>query len=155
MKKATRIFSLLIVTILCSSLTLSAKTVKGESHSQLGTYWLKKAANHMVVNGKELDTYSVHYENFNTSIHIGIIGKEKNCTEFVVRTDDFEILYTCKNGQFGIKYMPNRYSTMPKAHMKQTIDKSQFAYQQMISASAQSQNDLLQMIAVYLPDVMG
>lgn len=154
MKASVKNLSVLFVMILLSSLSLSAATVVGETHSDLGRYWLKKAANHMTVDGTEIDTYSVHYDNLNTSVYIGIINKTQDCTEFIVKTDDFEVLYTCKNGKFGIKHLPSKYASRSIEENKNGLNMANFSSQKRISNTPQTKQEMLSLIAAMLPNVM-
>lgn len=154
MKTTKKILGSLLAIALLSSFTLSAATVVGDSNSELGKYWLKKAANHMVVNGQEVDTYVVHYDNLDSPVYVGVLKPNEKCTDFVVRGDGFEVLYTCEKGQFGIAYTPKKYATIPSSEAKKAIDRTQFLYQRVISQVPQTDKQLLALIACYLPDVM-
>lgn len=155
MKATGRILSVCLALVLLSSFTLSAATVIGNSQSDMGKYWLKKAANHMVVNGQEVDTYVIHYDNMEEPVYVGILKPDKECTEFVVRTDGFEVLYTCRKGKFGIEYVPKKYATLPKDESRKAIDRKNFLYQRVITQTPQSEKKLLKLIACYLPEVMS
>lgn len=155
MKTSGKILSLIFALVLLSSFTLSATTVVGYSQSDMGKYWLKKAANHMVVDGQEVDTYVIHYDNLETPVYVGILKPHKDCTEFVVRSDGFEVLYTCRKGKFGIEYVPKKYATLSQDEARKAINRTNFLYQRVITQTPQSEKNLLKLIACYVPEVMS
>jgi hypothetical protein len=79
---------------------------------------------------------------------------EKKCTTFIVRTDEFEIEYACRNHVFGVKKMEARFQQLPKEEMDLKLDRVAYYAQRVICQNKKSQDDLLCLIACYFPDLV-
>ena len=153
MKTTKKLIGLLVLTVAMIGLSATAETKVDYTYSEMGRYWLKKAANNMLVNNQELETYVIHYDNYAKPVYVGILEAE-NCKSYVVRSDNFEVLYTCKDGQFGINYMPDYLATLPAETSRANINRVHYLKQRVISNQTASEKTQLSLIASYLPDVI-
>lgn len=155
MKATVKVLSLVMVMVLGSAFTMQAATVVGDTNTDAGKYWLKRANTHMVVNNKELKTYVIHFDNVPNPVYIGVLESNHDYSQFLVRTEGFEVMYTAAGGQLGIQYVPESVAQMPREQSNKMIDRVNFLHQRIISTDVYTQEKMLSLIACYLPDVMN
>ncbi len=155
MKTTVRVLSLVMVMVLGSAFTMQASTVVGDTYTEAGKYWLKRASNHMVVNNRELKTFVIHFDNVPNPVYIGVLENNEAYTQFLVRTDNFEVMYTAAGGQLGIQYVPETVAALSREKAMETINRENFLRQRIISTNVRSEEEMLSLIACYLPEVMN
>ncbi|HSO88066.1 MAG TPA: hypothetical protein VLQ91_16055 [Draconibacterium sp.] len=154
----TKLFILTICVALVS-LGASAKikdgqALTGNSLTEFGKYTIMVSDAPMVINDEKVTTYDLMYENTSNAVRVGLV-KEENCTTFVVRTDDFEIQYSCNKGVFGVKKIENRFQTLPKEEMDARLDRVNYFAQRVICTNKKSEEELLGLIACYFPKLVN
>lgn len=152
---------LFILTICVALLSMGAtakikdgRALSGNSLTDFGKYTIVNAEVPMVVDNQAVKTYELTYEQTSQPIIIGLV-KEKKCTTFIVRSDEFEMMYTCNNGVFGVKKMDKKYQQLPKAEMDAKLDKVNYYAQRVISQNNKSEDELLGLIACYFPNLIN
>jgi hypothetical protein len=152
---------LFILTICIAILSLGAtakikdgKAMTGSSLTDFGKYTIANSDAPMVVDNQVLETYDLMYENTENPIRIGLV-KEKGCTTFIVRSDEFEIEYTCNKGVFGVKKIENRFQELPKEEMQLKLNKVSYYSQRVICQNKKSEDELLGLIACYFPNLVN
>ncbi|MCF6357130.1 MAG: hypothetical protein L3J54_04925 [Draconibacterium sp.] len=150
-----------ILTICLAIISVSASAgdikngqeLKGTSLTDFGNYTISHADVPMVINNIIVETYDLNYSNNSCNVRIGLI-KEKKCTTFIVRTDDFEIEYTCNQGVFGVKKIEKKYQQFPKETNDCKLDRVGYLAQQVICQNKKSEDELLGLIACYFPNLV-
>lgn len=152
---------LFILTICVAVLSLGAsakikdgRSLTGNSLTEFGKYTVMVSDAPMVINNEAVKTYDLMYENTNNPIRVGLV-KEEKCTTYVVRTDDFEIQYSCNNGVFGVKKTESRFQTLPKEEIDAKLDRVNYFSQRVISTNKKSEEELLGLIACYFPKLVN
>ncbi len=135
------------------SKTKTAKAITGKSLSNFGEYSISKSGQAMVIKGEELKTYELAYENTDNTVQIGVIP-EKNCTNFILKTDKFEIEYVCNKGVFGVKKIRKAYMDIPKDMNEAVLDKVGYYSQRVITQNPKTEEELLGLIACYFPSLI-
>ncbi|WP_319267691.1 hypothetical protein [uncultured Draconibacterium sp.] len=131
------------------------KAMTGNSLTEFGKYTIVNSSAPMVYENEVLDTYELTYENTNAPVRIGVLCEDKkNCKTFIVRTDEFEIQYACRNNVFGVKKMEPRFQELPNEEMELKLDKVAYYAQRVICQNKKSEDDLLGLIACYFPDLV-
>ncbi|WP_321375240.1 hypothetical protein [uncultured Draconibacterium sp.] len=131
------------------------KAMTGNSLTEFGKYTIVNSDSPMIHDNEVLRTYELTYENVTTPVRIGVLCEdEKKCTTFIVRTDEFEIEYACRNKVFGVKKMEPRFQELPKEEMELKLDKVAYYAQRVICQNKKSEDDLLGLIACYFPDLV-
>ena len=151
---------LFILTICVAVLSLSAsakikdgQALTGNSLTEFGKYTVMVSDAPMVINNEVVKTYDLMYENTSNPIRVGLV-KEEKCTTYLVRTDDFEIQYTCNKGVFGVKKIENRFQTLPKEEIDAKLDRVNYFSQRVICTNEKSEEELLGLIACYFPKLV-
>lgn len=152
---------LFILTICVAFVSLGAsakikdgKALTGNSLTEFGKYTIVVSDAPMVINNEVVKTYDLMYENTVNPIRVGLV-KEELCTTFVVRTDDFEIEYTCNKGVFGVKKIESRFQTLPKEEMDAKLNRVSYFSQRVICTNKKSEDELLGLIACYFPALVN
>ncbi len=130
------------------------KALTGNSLTDFGKYTIVNSENPMVLNGEEVKTYDLMYENTTHPIQIGLI-QEKKCTSFVVRSDEFEIQYMCNQGVFGVKKIEKKYQELPAEANNAKLNKVSYYAQRVISQNPKTNDELLGLIACYFPSLVN
>lgn len=99
-------------------------------------------------------TYTIYYEELDVPVTVTVFEDEK-CKNYIVRTGNFEVQYTCNGKYFGVKYVDAAYATIPLQEMKAKIDRTNFLYQRVITRKLRSEKDFVRLIACYLPEIMN
>lgn len=107
-----------------------------------------------MVGGEVLETYDLTYENTNHPIRIGLLC-EKNCTNFIVRSDEFEVQYMCNEGVFGVKKIEKKYQQLPDESNLAKLNKVSYYSQRVICQNPKTQDELLGLIACYFPNLVN
>ena len=154
----TKLF-LLTICVALLSLGASAKikdgqALTGNSLTDFGKYTVMVSDAPMVINDEVVKTYDLTYEKTANPIRIGVV-KGEECVIFVVRTDDFEVQYTCNKGIFGVKKIDPKYQTLPKEEMDAKLDRVSYFSQRVICNNQKSEDELLGLIACYFPSLIN
>ena len=154
----TKLFILTICVALLS-LGTSAKikdgqALTGNSLTEFGKYTVTVSDVPMLINNEEVKTYDLNYENTSNTIQIGVV-KSDACVKFVVRSDEFEIQYSCNKGVFGVKKIESEFQTLPKEEMDAKLDRVSYFAQRVICTNKKSEDELLGLIACYLPTLVN
>lgn len=151
----------IILTICAALLSVGAsakikdgKALSGNSLTDFGKYTIVNSDAPMVVDNQVLKTYDLTYERTNDVVQIGLF-KEKDCTTFIVRSDEFEITYTCDKGIFGVKKIDKKFQTLPKEEMDAKLNKVSYYAQRVICQNKKSEDELLGLIACYFPNLVN
>ena len=152
---------LIILTICAALLSLGAsakirdgKALTGSSLTDFGRYTIVNSDAPMVINNVVLKTYDLTYENTNHPIQV-VVVPEKNCTSFIVRSDEFEIMYKCDKGVFGVKKIEKQYQELPIEANVAKMNKVSYYAQRVICQNPKTNDELLGLIACYFPSMVN
>ncbi len=150
--------SFLIVCVALLSLGSSAKikdgkTITGNSLTDFGKYTIVNSDNPMVLNDQVAKTYDLKYNDIKSTIRIGVL-KEKGCTRFVVRSDEFEVMYECKKHVFGVKKIDKKLQALPTISNTEKLDRVNYYSQRVICQNPKTEDELLGLIACYFPNLI-
>ncbi|MBW6536822.1 MAG: hypothetical protein K0B11_17575 [Mariniphaga sp.] len=129
------------------------QAITGNSMTNFGKYTIVMSESPMVINNQTVTTYELMYENTANPVRIGVV-KEKKCTTFVVRSDQFEVQYACDKGIFGVQKMDKKYRQLPEATCDSKFNKVSFYAQRVITQKPKSEDELLGLIACYFPNLV-
>ena len=151
-----------IILVLCTALLSmganakikDGKAMTGSSLTDFGKYTIVKSADPIVVNGEELKTYDLMYENTSNTVRVGVL-QEKKCTSFIVKSDVFEVQYVCNKGVFGVKKIEPRFQELPKEANEAKLDRVSYYAQRVICQNNKTEDELLGLIACYFPNLVN
>ena len=153
----TKLF-ILTVCVALLSLGASAKiktgqALTGNSLTEFGNYSITVADAPMMINNEAVKAYNLMYDKTSNPVKIGVV-KTENCSKFIVRTDEFEVQYTCNNGVFGVKKIDARYQQLPKEEIDAKLERFNYFSQRVICQDKKSEDELLCLIACYFPKLI-
>jgi hypothetical protein len=146
------VFLLTLVTGVSAKIK-EGQVITGNSLTGFGKYTIVMSESPMVINSQAVPTFELLYENTANPVRIGVI-KEKKCTTFVVRSDEFEVQYSCDKGVFGVKKMDKKYRELPEETCDSKIDKVNFYAQRIITQNPKTEDEMLGLIACYFPNLV-
>ena len=123
---------------------------KGQSNSPFGDYKIEQLADHMNLNGKELDNYMISYEKGNLSVMV-VIDKQKKCKKYYVLSEKGPVQYECNGTYFGVKKLDKNLMSQRFATSLDKLDRTEFYQQRVITVETTATIDHLQLIASYYP----
>ncbi len=157
--KTKLIFLAICVAVLSVGATAKIKDGKamtGNSLTTFGKYTIVNSETPMVYNNKVLKTFDLTYENTSNPVRIGLLCEDElKCKTFIIRTDEFEIEYACRNNVFGVKKIEKRFQELPKEEMEMKLNKVSYYSQRVICQGKKSEDDMLGLIACYFPDLIN
>ena len=130
------------------------KALSGNSLTDFGKYTIVKSDAPMTADNVAIETFDLMYENTKNPIRIGVL-KEKNCRTFIVKSDEFEVQYSCTNGIFGVKKIEKRFRELPAEANNSKMNRRNYFAQRVISQNQKSQEELLGLIACYFPNLVN
>lgn len=111
------------------------------------------------VNAQELSgnaekAWVLSYDNNESPIVITLY-KKKKAKHFVVQSQHFEVAYVCCKKGFGASRVKAEYSNFPEELTSKVINDSELSRQKLLTPNQVSEEQALQLIAAYLPDLVN
>ncbi len=128
---------------------------KGETHSSLGKYTIEKSDELVMVNGEELETFTITFENSIKTITVAIDknkkGKSRN---YVVMGDDLSLQYTCESSYFGVAQLDDKYQEAGISDSNEELNLREYYHQKVLTRSNPTDRDCLGLIACFYPKLV-
>lgn len=150
--KATMLTAVILVFAVFTS-NARTKTVE-KSTTEFGTYEMSSTQEAPLVIKKSKGEYVIHYSDMEAPVYVSVV-KEKNCKLYLVRTWGYELQYICNQKEFGVQLMDKKYAKIDYAEMLEKINKDAFRYQRVITTKSHSDTERVELIACFLPEVLG
>jgi hypothetical protein len=146
-----RIFFAAILMIVISSSAISREVVgTGKSHSALGDYKIEIADNPVVVDGEQLKTYIISYQNSPMEVKV-VIMKGKNCKNYIVLSDKLSVQYVCNQSYFGVQKLDKELAHEGFITIDESLDRVAYFHQKVIAPGMRQEVDNAHLIASYFP----
>jgi hypothetical protein len=155
MKTRFGIFSicLLLVSLISAARVSEKVLISGQTLTELGQYKISTTDKAMKINDESLKTYELCYSGCKSPVFIGV-KNSKQCKNFIVRSNNFEVEYVCKKHVFGVKRINKDYQTISTAVIDDMMDNADFFRQRIISQNPKTEEELLGLIACYFPSLL-
>jgi hypothetical protein len=155
MKTRFGIFSicLLLVSLISAARVSEKVLISGQTLTELGQYKISTTDKAMKINDESLKTYELCYSGCKCPVLIGV-KNSKQCKNFIVRSNNFEVEYVCKKHVFGVKRINKDYQTISTAVIDDMMDNADFFRQRIISQNPKTEEELLGLIACYFPSLL-
>ncbi len=137
------------------SFAVQAKSffLKGETFCALGEYNIVEAPVSFVLNGDELDTYIISYENSSKTVKVAV-KKEDDCCRYIVLSDDLSVQYICKKDYFGVSLHKDDFIKLGLESNRDMIDLNGYHHQRIITPNSIKLKNCLSLIASYYPMIV-
>ena len=134
---------ILAVVMIISTFAKTNIVAEGKTHTSMGDYQITVCDEPCILNGKELSTFTVMYENSEILVQIAV-QKRGKATVYVVTSEELSVEYVQSNRRFGIGDIIESKDINRQAY-----------YQQKVLTHGQSQKGSLGLIAAYFPYLLG
>jgi len=148
------VFSLSTVFIAAFAVAFAGQVViKGKTNSPLGVFTVEKSDELISIDGQDLETFIIYYENSDKQLKVAI-DKDKKCKKYLVCCEDMSIQYVCREDYFGIEKLDNRYLKEGYKTNAHKINQGAFYHQRIITREDKTDRNCLGLIAVYYPQLI-
>jgi len=138
------LFSLMLAVGILISANAKEIVAVGKTHTAMGDYQITTCDQPCIVNGKELRTFTVVYENSPMEVKIAI-EKNKKETTYIVTSEKLTIKYVQNNGYFGVDDVMNNVENLNKGEY----------YRQKVITTGQSEKESMRLVAAYFPYLLN
>ena len=151
-----RLISLMTFVFIAGAMALASGPVaSGNTHCCLGTYVIEKATNPIVVDGRELNSFEVFYENSDCTVTIGVDNSDKKCTKYIVRSDDLTIQYDCNSKYFGVALVDKAYEKSGYSTDRKMLNNEEYFHQKVITRNEKTELEHVKLISVFYPRLVN
>jgi hypothetical protein len=149
--KRTIIITLLIIFMSSAAFTREF-VASGKTHSALGDYRIELADETVTVNGVELKTFVITYENSPMEVTVAI-KDDPDCRNFIVLSDKLSVRYVCNEYYFGVEMLNEALQTDQGEFTTSVmnLNRSEYFHQKVISCEGKGEVENTQLIAAYFP----
>jgi hypothetical protein len=148
------IFTALII-VLVSVVSYARKFVAdGKTFTSMGNFKIETADQLLVLNGVELSTYLITYDNSNLRITIAIDKDNKSC-RFLTLSDKLSVQYVCCKSYFGIEKLDLKYGKAGLSTSDAALNRDAYFHQKVISTGDTDLISCMRLIASYYPSLLN
>jgi len=144
------VLSLMLVFSLSLASFAEKYVATGKTWSVLGDYRIEVASTPVIIDGKELQTFVITYDNSDSKITVAV-DKQKKCNKFIVMSDKLAVQYVCTGTYFGVEKIEKDYLCLGCKTTDEDMDRSAYLSQKIITREAASPLENTKLIACYFP----
>jgi hypothetical protein len=122
----------------------------GKTYTTFGDYKIELADNPVTINGEQLKTYIISYQNSPMEVKV-VIQKSKNCKNFIVLSDKLSVQYVCNGNYFGVQKLDKSYEKEGMVTSEKALNKIEYFHQKLLIPGKQPELDNTKLIAAYFP----
>jgi hypothetical protein len=148
MKRAVLSAMLIIAVSVASFATKYVAT--GKTWSVIGDYRIEVAETPVVLNGEELKTFIITYDNSDQKVTVAV-DKQKKHSNYIVISDKLSVNYVSNSSYFGVERLGKEYSKMGYSTDEDALNKVGFYNQRVISQETASPLENTRLIAAFFP----
>jgi hypothetical protein len=141
--------AILIIAISCAAVAREF-VASGKSYTALGDYKIEKADKPFTMNGKELRTYVISYQNYPMEITV-VIKKGNNCQNYIVLSDKLSIQYVCNDSYFGVEKLDKSARKEGFTTSDAALNRTEYFRQKVLCPGNQGEVLNTQLIASFFP----
>lgn len=145
----------LLLTIILIPSGIAEKLIStGDSFTKLGKYKIEIAESPIILNGKELKTYLVTYENagFNLQVTAEKSGDE---IKFLAISDALSVQYVSHLNYFGVEKIDQKYVDSVLKTSYAALDRNEYFHQKVITSWEVTELEKIRLIAAYYPALLN
>jgi len=140
-----KLFFTALLLIAISIATFAKELVaEGKTYSVVGDYKIEMADEPVIINGEQLKTYIITYQNYPSHVKVAI-QKTKKCKNFIVLSNELSMKYVCTEKYFGVE----------KLNLKEfktnndNLNMAEYFHQRVLTSGENSEIDNARLIAAY------
>jgi hypothetical protein len=123
---------------------------EGKTYSALGDYRIETADKPVVINGEELKTFIISYQNSPMEVTV-VIKKGKHCKNYIVLSDKLAVQYVCNEDYFGVQKLDKSLRIDGFVPDETSLNKSEYFHQKVIAPGKRGEIENSQLIAAFFP----
>jgi len=140
----------LLIVAFCSASFSREVVAKGKTFTTLGDYKIEVADKPVVINGEELTTFVITYQNSPMEVKV-VIKKEKDCKNYIVLSDKLSVQYVCNGSFLGVQKLDKAYEKEGMVTSDAALDRSEYFHQKLLAQGIRGEVENAQLIAAYFP----
>lgn len=147
--------ALLIVFISCASFGNLGKRLiaEGKSFTPNGDFKIEVSDLPLVVNGVELDTYTITYNNSDLKVTIAI-EKNRKCSKYITVCDKLAVQYVCNGSYFGVEKLTAQNAVNGLTTSDAAMDRSAYFHQKVLLSGQSDPVNCMKLIGAYFPELL-
>jgi len=143
-------FAGLLIIAISSAAFAREFVVSGKSHTALGDYKIEKADKPVVIEGEELMTYIISYQNSPMEVTV-VLREGKDCLNYIVLSDKLSVQYVCTDSYFGVQKLDKSLKKEGFTTSNDSMNRTEYFRQKVISPGKNGEVVNTQLIASYFP----
>ncbi len=144
--------ALLLLFIGCAS--FGRKLVaEGKSFTAMGSFRIETSDKPVVVDGVELDTYIITYDNSDLCLTIAI-DKTKDCKRYITLSDKLSVQYVCYESHFGVEKLNRRDNVNGITTSDSEMNRTAYFHQKILTPGGNDQVESMKLIGAYFPELL-
>ena len=143
-------FAALLIIVLSAASFAREFVASGKSFTALGDYKIEKADKPVVIDGEELKTYIISYQNSPMEVTV-VIKKGDNCLNYIVLSDKLSIQYVCNDDYFGVEKIDRSLRKQGFSTTETALNRTEYFRQKVISPGKGTEVENAHLIASYFP----
>jgi hypothetical protein len=144
------LFAALLFVAFSSALFSKEYVAEGKTHSSLGDYKISIADKPVTIDGQELKTYVISYQNSPMEVTVAIM-KSKKCKNYLVLSDILSIQYVCNKDYFGVQILDEPLNKEGFTTSEEALNRNEYFHQKLIAPGKQDELVSTELIAAYFP----
>jgi hypothetical protein len=147
------LFAVTLILALSTASLAGGFVTGGKTHTTLGDYKIKVADKPITINGQQLKTYQITYENSSMKVLVAV-RNDKNCKNYIVLSNVLSVQYICNGDYFGVQMLEKPLESLNKdgyATTDEGLNKSEYFHQKLIIPGKQTELASTELIAAYFP----
>jgi hypothetical protein len=146
-----KMFLAVLLIIAFSTASFGKKVIaEGKTFSALGDYKIETLDEPVMLNGKELNAFTISYENTGMKVTLAV-EKTKKCKTYYVLSDNLSIQYVCNKNYFGVERLSKDLEKEGYTTSNTELNNEQYYHQRVLTGGGNSDMDNSKLIAAYFP----
>ena len=126
----------------------------GDSFTKLGKYKIEIAESPFILNGKELKTYLITYENAGFTLQV-TAEKSGDEMKFLAISDALSIQYVSHPTYFGVEKIDQKYVNSALKTSDAALNRNEYFHQKVITSGDVPELEKISLIAAYYPALLN
>jgi hypothetical protein len=151
--KKVLLISLLTIILIPSGIAGKFIT-DGDSFTKLGKYKIEISESPFILNGKELKTYLISYENAGFTLMV-ILDKSSDETKFLTISDALSVQYVSHLNYFGVEKIDQKYMASALKTSDSALNRYEYFRQKALTSCEVTELEKIHLIAAYYPALLN
>jgi len=152
MKKVVLV--LLLTIILIPSGIAQTLIFNGDSFTKFGKYNIEIAEKPFILNGKELKTYLIKYENAGFTVLVTIDNIDDEI-RFLTISDALSVQYVSHQKYFGVEKIDQKYVSSSLNTLDSSMNRVEYFRQKVLTSWDVNEFEKIKLIAAYYPALLN